>query len=210
MNSFLRTSVMLVVFAFLALPTWAHVVVRPSQVGVASWTVFTVSVPNEKEVATTQIKLVLPEGLQNVTPNVKPGWKVTLEKDAKGVATAIVWSAGSLGVGFRDEFGFQAQVPAQPTALNWKAYQTYQGNVVVSWDLDPSDPASKDMEALEKTGKGPYSVTKVVDDLTAPATTPPASSVKAPTDSPTALIALGLAVVALVVALVALVRRRKA
>jgi len=207
MKTTLKISVGLVLFLALAMPTWAHVVVRPNQAGVASRTVFTVSVPNEKAVPTTQVKLLLPSGLNDVTPNVKPGWTVKIEKDAQGKPTALVWS-GSLPAEFRDEFSFQAQVPATAGVLAWKAYQTYQGGVLVSWDVDPTDPAAKDAEALEKTGKGPYSVTKVIDDLTAPAAAPVAPA-PAAQDSTTSLVALVVSVVALVVGLVALLRRRK-
>jgi hypothetical protein len=151
--------------------------------------------------------------LNFVSPTVKPGWKITVEKDAKGNPSAIVW-AGNIPTGFRDDLGFSAQVPDKPVDLAWKAYQTYQGNQIVSWDLDPADPASKDREALEKTGKGPYSVTHVVDDLagsdhamTMAPQTPVAPA--PPADSPASLIALLVALAALVIAVVALVRRKK-
>jgi uncharacterized protein YcnI len=181
------------------------VVVKPSQAGVASFVTFTVSVPNEKDVATTEVRLLIPDGLAYVTPTVKPGWKITVEKDKGGAVTVISW-VGSLPPGFRDDFTFSAQVPAQPGELAWKAYQTYKGNVVVAWDLDPKDPAAHDHEALQKTGKGPYSVTKVVDDLSssepmmmkgAPADAAPPT---APPSDPTATWALVVAIVALVVA----------
>jgi len=191
-------------------------VVKPSQAGVASFVTFTVSVPNEKDVATTEIRLLIPDGMANVTPTVKPDWKIAVEKDKAGAVTAISW-VGSLPPGFRDDFTFSAQVPAQPGEVAWKAYQTYKGGAVVAWDVDPKDPAAKDHEALAKTGKGPYSVTKVVDDLFgsdammmkgAPADAAPPA---APPADPTATWALIVAVVALVVAVggVFLQRRNK-
>jgi len=200
MKNSLRTVVATVALHLISAPSWAHVVVTPSKAGVGSWVTFNVSVPNEKDVANTQLKLVLPEGLDSVSPTVKPGWKITVEKDANGSPNAIVWSNGNLPSEFRDDFTFSAQVPARPINLDWKAYQTYQGGVVMSWDVDPTDPSAKDAEALEKTGKGPFSVTKVIDDLSA----------KPAAESPTANIALLVSVVALVVGIVALVRRRKA
>jgi uncharacterized protein YcnI len=210
MKNSVRTVAFTVVLLLLSIPSWAHVVVTPSKAGVGSWVTFNVSVPNEKEVPNTQLKLVLPAGLDSVSPTVKPGWKITVEKDAGGSPTAIVWSGGNLPSEFRDDFTFGAQVPAKPVDLAWKAYQTYQGGEVVGWDVDPTDPSAKDPEALEKTGKGPFSVTHVLDDLKGPAMmmAPNKVAEHAP-ESPTASIALLVSVVALIVGVVALVRRRK-
>jgi uncharacterized protein YcnI len=138
----------------------AHVVVQPGEVGVAARTDFSVGVPNEKDIPTTQVRLVIPEGLNGVTPYVKPGWRITMKKSDEGEEakiTEITWSGGAIGVGLRDAFVFRAQAPANETTLVWKAYQTYSDGSVVAWDLDPS--------AEEEEGvSGPYSETKVVKD----------------------------------------------
>ena len=211
MKTSFRTVVITVAILLVALPTWAHVVVTPAKAGVGSWVIFNVSVPNEKNVANTQLKLLLPAGLGSVSPTVKPGWKISVEKDASGTPSAIVWSGGSLPSEFRDDFTFSAQVPSKPVDLAWKAYQTYQGGLVVGWDVDPTDPSAKDPEVLEKTGKGPFSVTKVVDDLDADAMKmAPAKAAEPAAESPTANVALLVSIVALLVGIVALVRRRKA
>jgi uncharacterized protein YcnI len=185
-----------------ATASWAHVVVTPKQVGIGAWQTFSVSVPNEKDVATTEVKLVLPEGIHEVTPSVKPGWTITVEKKGDD-ATAIVWK-GQLPAGFRDDFTFSTQAPSAAGELAWKAYQTYQGGVVVKWDADPASPDAKDPEAMEKMNMGPYSVTKVVNDLTPAAVPVPAG---AGAELPLAIIALVLAAVAAVLAVIALRRR---
>jgi uncharacterized protein YcnI len=184
----------------IATSAWAHVVVTPKQAGVASWVTFNVSVPNEKDISTVALKLQLPEGLGEVSPTVKPGWTITIEKSGDH-ATAIVWK-GQLPAGFRDDFTFSAQVPSQAGELDWKAYQTYQGNEVVGWDVDPSSPDAKDPEALEKTNKGPYSITKVVDDLTGQTHAQPISIAV-----PLSIVAVVLSLLAAVLAVVALRRR---
>ena len=145
----------------------AHVAVQPSEVGIGKTQVFGISIPTEKEVPTVGVRIVLPSGLQEVKPTVKAGWqietKTTGEGDKKEVSE-IIWTGGSIPAEQRDEFSFSAQVPAQATTLLWKAYQTYQDGSVVTWDQTPtgSDDAEGD--------KGPYSTTKVVDDLATPAT----------------------------------------
>lgn len=151
----------------------AHVVVRPDHAGVAAFQTFTMSVPSEKEFATVNIRLALPDGLEFVTPTVKPGWQVEVKKHELPGGPhpyEIVWSGGSIPAHFRDDFTFSAKVPASPTTLLWKAYQTYSNGAVVSWDLDPKDEQPKKTDGSPDFSQiGPYSQTNIVDDLSAPA-----------------------------------------
>jgi uncharacterized protein YcnI len=146
----------------------AHVVVRPNEVGVGAYQTFLVSVPTEKDIATTEVRLVIPEGLQSARPNVKPGWNVTIVKEGEGeeaVVTELIWKGGSVPADMRDEFYFSAKTPATPGELIWKAYQTYSDGSVVAWDAtaeeQPKDEAGED----DFSSKGPYSKTMVIDDL---------------------------------------------
>jgi uncharacterized protein YcnI len=150
----------LVSFAMMAVAglASAHAVVHPSQVGVGSFQTFDLGIPVEKAMPTTAIKLVIPDGLQYVSPNVKPGWKINVVKSGTGmdaVVTEINWTGGSIPAGQRDDFIFSAKVPSQAGTLPWKAYQTYSDGSVVSWDKTP--PADT-----------PYSQTAIVNDLAAP------------------------------------------
>jgi uncharacterized protein YcnI len=124
---------------------------------------FSVSVPNEKAVAMTSLKIDIPYGMANVTPTVKAGW--TIKTDGSPDITSITWSEGAIPVDQREDFTFGAQVPGKATDLDWKAYQTYTDGTAVRWD---QKPAGSD----DATGNGgPYSVTKVTNDLTVSANT---------------------------------------
>lgn len=172
----------------------AHVVVTPSQADVGEELVFKVSVPNERTTPVTSMKLDVPKGVDEVTPSVTPGWTITTTGTGDNI-TAITWT-GSIPVGQREDFSFGAQAPANATQLNWKAYQTYADGTVVHWDQKPdgSDDA---------TGTaGPYSVTKVVNDLNTPPTTAGTSTNK---DT----FALVLSVAALTLSVGGLFLRRK-
>ncbi len=146
----------------------AHVVVKPAQVGIGAFQSFSIGVPVEKNIPTVGLKLIVPEGLQYVTPNVKPGWKVVVKKsgtssDAR--VTEIDWLYGSIPAGMRDEFLFSAKVPSSEGVVVWKAYQTYSDGTVVAWDADPQ-VIEHDMAMGTSTEKlEPYSVTTIVDDL---------------------------------------------
>jgi uncharacterized protein YcnI len=171
MKKFVVSVTSLLAMLFLVSPAYAHVTVQPSQAGVGARTDFTVGVPNEKEIPTTMVRLVLPEGLGGVTPYVKPGWKISTKKSGEGEeakVTEVTWSGGSIGEGLRDSFVFRAQTPASTTTLVWKAYQTYSDGTIVSWDMNPKDLENlpeAEKEENEKEGKGPYSETDVVNDL---------------------------------------------
>jgi uncharacterized protein YcnI len=142
----------------------AHVVVKPSEVGVAAWQTFTVGVPNEKDNPTVGVRLLIPEGLQWVTPNVKPGWKVEVKKEEKNgqqLVKEIIWTGGAIPVGQRDDFFFSAKAPEKVGEIVWKAYQTYQDGSVVSWDKE----SKGHHDVFDFAKEGPYSKTTVVDDL---------------------------------------------
>lgn len=144
--------------ASLSVPASAHVTVKPVEVEAASFQTFTVSVPNEKTIATTQVKVVIPDTVAHVTPTQKPGWTISVEKRGSGErasVAAISWSGAKIAPDLRDEFTFSAQVPAKETNLQWKAYQTYADGTVVAWDQAAES-------GHDTPDKGPFSVTSVV------------------------------------------------
>ncbi len=157
----------------------AHVVVRPGEVKTSSFTTFSIGTPNEREVATTQIKLAIPEGLQYVTPTTKAGWTITTEttpsdkseevdkEHSESKITSITWSDGLILKGFRDEFSFSAKVPDSATELQWKAYQTYADGVVVAWDKTEAEQPKQEDGSPDFSTSGPFSVTKVVTETEA-------------------------------------------
>jgi len=153
-------------------PALAHVIVYPHQAGIAATQDFTVSVPNERNNPVTSVKLLIPKGLLDVSPNSTPGWDITTKSKGSGdneTVREIDWNNGSIPVGQRAEFVFQAQVPPTPTTLPWKAYQTYSDGTIVSWDVDPAkmhnlSDAQQD-ELADKENKGEYSTTQVINDL---------------------------------------------
>lgn len=175
----------------------AHVIVRPSQVGIGAFQTFVVGVPNEQDTATISVRLVLPDGLKEVVPNVKAGWTITEKKTGTGdaaVVNEITWT-GSIPVGFRDDFSFSAQVPSTPTTLKWKAYQTYKSGDVVSWDMEPGTLPMKGMD--EAT---PYSTTMVINDLT---NTPTNANVPATETGSSDQTPMTLSIVAVIISVIA-------
>jgi uncharacterized protein YcnI len=124
-------------------PAWAHVVVSPEEVTAGDYETLTVSVPTEKEIPTTKIRVEVPEGflLSGVQP--VPGWKHTFEEDG-GVVRAVTFSGGEIRPQEFQQFLVQAQAPEKPGEYPWKAFQTYEDGSVVEWTglPDSEEPAS--------------------------------------------------------------------
>jgi len=124
----------------------AHVTVAPKETTTGAYEKYTVRVPVEKDVHTTQVRLEFPAGLKVSTIQPVPDWDYELETDQDGRFTAIVWKAVGEGIGPHEftEFAFVGKNPDETGTLAWKAYQTYADGSVVEWIGDPSSehPAS--------------------------------------------------------------------
>ncbi|MGM9321792.1 DUF1775 domain-containing protein [Deinococcus aquaticus] len=126
----------------------AHATVRTegglseSKVGVSE--TYRLNVPTEKEIVTTQIRLVVPAGVAVSRFQVTPGFTRTVTRNADGLVTEVVWKGRVAPMEYA-RFFFQARNPAQGGELTWKIYQTYSDGSVVAWDdADPAKgPASK-------------------------------------------------------------------
>ncbi|HYC79950.1 MAG TPA: YcnI family protein [Candidatus Binatia bacterium] len=206
-----KISTIIVVLALLVASTAsAHVTVRPNQAGVGSFQTFNVSVPSEKDAATTGLRLIIPEGFGHVSPTVKPGWTINLVTGASSsgeeeVVKEIVWTRGSIPGHFRDDFSFSAQVPTTESTIFWKAYQTYSDGSVVAWELTPDQEQPKNEEGSpDFSQKGPASQTKIINDLAAAPQQPAEAETQKDID------ALFLSMIAVVISIMAvyLARRR--
>jgi uncharacterized protein YcnI len=174
----------------------AHVTVTPGRVGVGQELTFNISVPNEQQTPVVDLKVDIPSGVTNVTPTNDVGWNVITSNNGNAKdpeVTSITWSGGQIPVAERQDFSFSAQVPANATSLNWRAYQTYADGTIVHWD---QKPAGSD----DSTGNaGPYSITKVINDL----------SSATPTKSSSSILPSVLSVVALFISVGSVVLRKK-
>src|SRR5918997_5118551 len=124
-------------------PACAHVLVSPEKVTAGDFETLSVSVPTEKEIPTTEIRVDVPEGflLSGVQP--VPGWEHAFEED-RGVVTAVTFSGGEIRPQEFQQFLVQAQAPEEPGGYPWKATQTYEDGSTVEWAgaPDSEEPAS--------------------------------------------------------------------
>ena len=122
---------------------WAHVVLSPKQVPANSYQKLAVSVPTEKDVPTTKIRVEVPEGFTVTGVQPVPGWRYEFERD-QGLIKAITWSGGQIRPEEFQEFALQAKTPKDTGDYAWKAYQMYEDDSVVEWTGPPDaeEPAS--------------------------------------------------------------------
>ena len=181
---------------------WAHVRVLPEEVPADSFEVFTVRVPTEREVPTTEVRVEVPEGFTVSRVEPVPGWDYELEEE-EGIVRAITWSGGEIGETEFQEFDIQGRTPAEPGEYPWNAFQTYQDGEVVEW-TDPEDaeePASVVRVVEGGSGEGSQDAAEQETGSEAALSTGAFTPVAAYSG-------LGVGALALILALVALLRRR--
>lgn len=105
---------------------------------------YRLNVPTEKEIPTTQVRLVVPAGVTLTRFQVLPGFTRSVVRNADGLITEVTWR-GRVAPQEYARFFFQARNPAQPGEVAWKVYQTYADGSVVAWDdTNPEQtPASR-------------------------------------------------------------------
>lgn len=138
----------------------AHVRLDPSTAVVGRQTYY-VRVPNEKDIPTVNVRLVVPANVEVTGVLSAPGWTHSekteaIEHDGEQAETGghgdeaatriteITWSGGQISKGEYMLFGIATNYTGSPAELTWKAYQTYSDGTIVPWD-DSSDegPAPK-------------------------------------------------------------------
>lgn len=119
----------------------AHATVRTetglteSKVGASE--TYRLNVPVEKELQTTEVRLVVPAGMTITRFQIMPGFTRTMTKNAAGLVTEVIWK-GRIAPMEYARFFFTALNPTTASSVNWKIYQKYSDGSVAAWD--GSDP----------------------------------------------------------------------
>jgi uncharacterized protein YcnI len=148
-----------VIFAIAAAQAQAHAVVSPpvAQKGVLQ--VFTLSVPTEKENATTtKIEMHVPPGfaIDSFAPP-PPGWKRSVQQTGSGdsaVVQTVTWSGGRTPSEEDSVFMFNASAPKSQD-YTFHVVQTYSDGSVVDWSgPESSDTPAPVVKAVSSLGGG--------------------------------------------------------
>lgn len=142
-------------FILIAPVAEAHVTVWPQESATNAYEKYTVRVPVEKDINTTEVNLEIPEGVDVISVLPMPTWDYEVEKNADERITHVIWKANDGGIGPFEfiEFAFVGVNPDEPGEVSWKALQTYEDGSVVEWvgPPDSAEPASVTTITSEST-----------------------------------------------------------
>jgi uncharacterized protein YcnI len=154
----LHRAIAAVALAALAIPAAAsaHAVVSPVVVEAKQLQFFTLSVPTEKEDATTTtIELTPPSGFNIDSFQPSPGWKRDVQSTGSGeeaTVTKVTWSGGKVPTEEDAVFGFNASTSGAKTYV-FNVRQTYSDGEVVDWSgPESSDTPAPRLEAKSSLG----------------------------------------------------------
>lgn len=118
--------------------SYAHVTVRNLANGVDSMSgksdTFRLNVPNNRGKTITSVHFVIPEEVKFLYLQPVPNWQYQTQQDQHGNVRSITYT-GKILAGEFMTFHFIARNPATPDqTVNYKAYVTYEDQVVVPFD----------------------------------------------------------------------------
>jgi uncharacterized protein YcnI len=145
----------------------AHAIVSPPLAKTKALQQFTLSVPTEKEGATTtKIELTVPAGfaIDSFEPSTG-GWKRLAQTKGTGedaVVQRVTWSGGAVPTGEDSVFRFNASTDASKT-YTFDVRQTYSDGTVVDWNgPESSDTPAPTVQSLSSFGGGSGSSTLAI------------------------------------------------
>jgi periplasmic copper chaperone A len=143
----------------LANGAWAHAIVSPPVAKANELQQFTLSVPTEKENATTtKVELVVPTGFAIDSFEPAPtGWTQQVQSTGSGenaVVQRVTWTGGSVPTGQDAVFRFNASASGSKT-YTFDVRQTYSDGSLVDWNgPESSDNPAPKVEAIGSFGGG--------------------------------------------------------
>ena len=146
----------------------AHALMSPPVAKAKAAQQFTLSVPTEKEDATTtKIELTVPDGfsIDSFEPAPVP-WRQQVQSTGSGedaVVTKVTWSGGRTPTGEDAVFRFNGSASKSKTYL-FDVRQTYSDGSIVDWSApsESSDTPAPRVEALSGFASGGTSVLTIV------------------------------------------------
>jgi uncharacterized protein YcnI len=134
----MRVLIALLVALVSPVPVYAHVVVVPAESEAGGWERYSVLVPTEKESATTRVEVRLPNGMDVIAVEAKPGWQGRYDPFPVGAAR-VSWEGGRIASDEFVSFEFLAWNPKAPTVVQWQATQWYEDGSSDRWGAPGTD-----------------------------------------------------------------------
>lgn len=192
------------VLFFVLIPgAFAHVTVQPGESTTGAYEKYTVRVPVEKDIPTTEVELKVPKNVEVISIMPVPSWDYKLKKDDDDRITSVTWKAKDDGIhaGEFTEFSFVGINPEDEGEVAWKAHQTYEDGSVVKW---VGEPDSKEPASITQIKPGDGSHSHDADKQSVNKT----ESKEGDNSNPFSLLPAVLAGIAVVLSLIALFRKK--
>ena len=134
----------------------AHAIMSPAVVQAKVLQQFTLSVPTEKEGATTtKIVLTVPDGFAVDSYEAEPGWKRAVSATGSGedaVVNTITWTGGKVPTEEDSVFRVNADATSSGT-LTFEVKQYYSDGTIVDWNgAESSDDPAPTIRAVSDLG----------------------------------------------------------
>jgi uncharacterized protein YcnI len=133
-----------------------HAVVQPTEARPADPQVYTVTVPNELESDTVDVRLRVPKGIDFVLLETAPaGWKGEIVRKGDTISE-IHWSGGEIPPEQFGTFRFLVRNPVEEGEITWPIVQRYEDGAVQRWigPKDADEPASRTQISESATPEG--------------------------------------------------------
>lgn len=137
----------------------AHIDVLPTEATEGEAERFTVRVPSERELATTEVRVTFPPQLIVYSVDPAPGWSARMLLRRDGRSRGVVFRGGRIPQDQFAEFGLLATPLETGTAL-WRSEQVYADGLVKPWTGPPEEPGEISGESAPED-PGPSSATVV-------------------------------------------------
>ncbi len=115
----------------------AHVTLRPGASRPADLQRYTFLVPNEREAATTEVRIRVPQGIDFLLVERPPGWRADPVRRGGRIAE-LRFTGGRIEPDEYLDLHVVARNPVRTGELAWPALQTYADGKVVRW-IEPAD-----------------------------------------------------------------------
>ncbi len=164
------TGAAVVALATAAAPAGAHVDVLPATVPQGTGMEFTMRVPNERDIPTTEVRARFPKQVTVYAfAPPPPGFTMRPTRSPDGLITGVVYR-GRIPVGGYQDFTFLG-TPFETGRTVWPTNQVYADGVVKRWIGPPDEPG----ESSPETGPNAPGPAAGVDVVVAAPETPSAS-----------------------------------
>ena len=135
----MRVAVVALIACLVTASVEAHVRIAPAESKAGATETYAARVPTEGKVATTSVRLEVPDGVAIVAVRDQDGVTHEFERQAERIV-AVTWKV-NIPAGQAAELKFVAKNPAVGTSVVWKVHQGYADGTSSHWVGAASDRA---------------------------------------------------------------------